>query len=137
MKRNVSIVPPVAAMVSATLLAAALCSCGGSATSASIALGDQAAIAAAAANPVTVSPLPGTPDASPDTQISFLGGAGTQVASVRVVGSRSGVHGGRLEAYSTGAGESFLPAKPFVSGERVSVHAMVGTGTGGGERSDR
>ena len=132
MNRNVSIVPPVAAMVSAALLAAALCSCGGSATSASIALGDQAAVAAAAANPVTVSPLPGTPDASPETQISFLGGAGTQVASVRVVGSRSGVHGGRLEAYSTGAGESFLPAKPFVPGERVSVHAMVGTGTGGG-----
>jgi hypothetical protein len=132
MKRNVSIVPPVAATVTAALLAATLCSCGGSATSASIALGDQAAVAAAAANPVTVSPLPGTPDASPNTQISFLGGAGTEVASVRVVGSHSGVHGGHLEAYSTGTGESFLPAKPFVPGERVSVHAMVGTGTGGG-----
>lgn len=135
MRRNDPIVPSVAAVASATavaaLLAAVLCSCGGT-TSASIALGDQAAVAAAAANPVTVSPLPGTPDASPATQISFLGAAGTQVASVRVVGSRSGVHSGRLEAYSTGAGESFLPAKPFVSGERVSVHAMVGSGTGGG-----
>jgi hypothetical protein len=120
------------ALLAAASLAAALCSCGGSATSASIALGDQAAVAAAAANPVTVSPLPGTPDASPATQISFLGAAGTQVANVRVVGSRSGVHSGRLEAYSTGSGESFLPAKPFVPGEHVSVHAMVGTGTGGG-----
>ncbi len=31
---------------------------------------------AAAANPVAVSPQPGTPDASPSTQISFLGAAG-------------------------------------------------------------
>ncbi len=122
----------VGALLTAASLAAALCSCGGGATSASIALGDQAAVAAAAANPVTVSPLPGTPDASPATQISFLGAAGTQVANVHVVGSRSGVHSGRLEAYSTGTGESFLPAKPFVPGERVSVHAMLGTGTSGG-----
>ena len=33
-----------------------------------------AAVSAAAANPVTVSPMPGTEDASPATQISFLGG---------------------------------------------------------------
>jgi Arylsulfotransferase (ASST) len=115
------------ALLAAASLAAALCSCGES-DSASIALGDRAAIAAAATNPVTVSPLPGTPDASPDTQISFLGAAGTQVANVRVVGSRSGVHSGRLEAYSTGTGESFLPAKPFVPGERVTVRALAGTG---------
>jgi hypothetical protein len=116
--------------LAAAALAAALSSCGSSdPSSASIAFGDQAAVAAAAANAVTVSPLPGTPDASPETQISFLGGAGTQVANVRVVGSRSGVHSGRLEAYSTGTGESFLPSKPFVPGERVSVHALAGTGT--------
>ncbi|HXB64651.1 MAG TPA: arylsulfotransferase family protein [Solirubrobacteraceae bacterium] len=114
--------------VAAALLAVALGSCGGSATSASIALGDPAAVAAAAANPVTVSPLPGTPDASPATQISFLGAGGTKVAGVSVVGSRSGAHSGRLAAYSTGTGESFLPAKPFVPGERVTVHALVGAG---------
>jgi hypothetical protein len=34
-------------------------------------------VAQAATNPVTVSPLPGTGDASPTTQISFLGGPGT------------------------------------------------------------
>jgi hypothetical protein len=117
------------ALLAAISLAAALSSCGGSATSASVALGDSAAVAAAAANAVTVSPLPGTPDASPDTQISFLGGADTKVASVSVVGSRSGTHAGRLEAYSTGTGESFLPSKPFVAGERVTVHAEVGAGT--------
>jgi hypothetical protein len=86
-------------------------------------------IRAAAANPVAVSPQPGTEDASPTTQISFLGGPGTKVADVRVVGSRSGRHGGRLEAYSTGTGESFLPSHPFVPGEHVTVHALVGTGT--------
>jgi Arylsulfotransferase (ASST) len=91
----------------------------------------RAAVRAAAANPVTVSPLPGTADASPATQISFLGGAGTQVADVRVIGSVSGVHGGRVERYSTGTGASFLPAHPFVQGERVTVHALVGTGTPG------
>jgi arylsulfotransferase ASST len=110
---------------------AALCSCGGAGPSTPVALGDQAAVAAAAANAVTVSPLPGTPDASPATQISFLGSAGTQVSSVRVVGSRSGVHGGRLEAYSTGTGESFLPAKPFLPGERVTVHAIAGSAGAG------
>ncbi len=82
-------------------------------------------MSAAAANPVTVSPLPGTPDVSPASQISFLGPPGTRVAKVRVVGSRSGVHGGVLRAYSTGTGESFLPAHPFRAGERVTVHASV------------
>jgi hypothetical protein len=108
--------------------AAALSSCGGATPSAGVALGDQAAVAAAASNPVTVSPLPGTPDASPASQISFLGGTGTQVSDVRVEGSRSGAHSGRLEAYSTGTGESFLPSKPFAPGERVTVHAMADVG---------
>ena len=43
--------------------------------------------------------------------------------AVRVRGSCSGVHRGVLRAYSTGTGESFLPAHPFVAGERVSVSA--------------
>jgi hypothetical protein len=118
------------ALLAAAALASALSSCGGGGAVASVTFGNRADVALAAANAVTVSPLPGTPDASPETQISFLGSAGTQVADVRVVGSRSGAHGGRLEAYSTGTGESFLLAKPFVSGERVSVHALVGPGGG-------
>lgn len=130
MQGNRLIVPRVvAALFAAGALATALCSCGESGTSsAAAALDNRAAVAAAAANAVTVTPLPATPDASPTTQISFLGDAGTQVASVRVVGSRSGVHSGRLEAYSTGTGASFVPAKPFTPGERVSVHALAGTG---------
>ncbi|HXR28639.1 MAG TPA: arylsulfotransferase family protein [Solirubrobacteraceae bacterium] len=84
--------------------------------------------AAAAVNPVTVSPLPGTADANPATQISFLGGPGTTVSSVNVVGSISGSHSGRLEAYSTGTGESFIPSRRFTSGEKVSVTARVTEG---------
>jgi Arylsulfotransferase (ASST) len=117
-------------------LCAGLSACGGSNPAAgpgeiaSATPASAADVSVAAANPVTVSPLPGTPDASPYTQISFLGAQGTRVADVRVVGSRSGAHGGRLEPYSTGTGESFLPAHPFKAGERVTVHALVSAGAG-------
>src|SRR5262249_7435637 len=53
---------------------------------------------------------------------------GTSVGEVRVVGSRSGPHRGVLRRYSTDTGESFLPARPFLSGERVSVRARVDAG---------
>src|SRR5665213_389382 len=53
---------------------------------------------------VTISPLAGTPDASPTTQISFLGVSAAQLSHISVHGSRSGGHGGRLEAYTAGAG---------------------------------
>jgi Arylsulfotransferase (ASST) len=70
---------------------------------------------------VTVSPLPGSRDASPRTQISFLGVPAAQIANVKVVGSRTGGHSGRMAAYSQGDGASFLPSRPFVEGERVTV----------------
>ncbi len=101
-----------------------LSACGGTTEATSATL--SAAVAKPAASGVAVSPQPGTPDASPSTQISFLGGAGTQVSDVHVVGSHSGTHGGVLRAYSTGTGESFLPSKPFSAGEKVTVHADVG-----------
>jgi len=101
-----------------------LSACGGTTEATSATL--SAAVAKPAASGVAVSPQPGTPDASPTTQISFLGGAGTQVSDVHVVGSHSGTHGGVLRAYSTGTGESFLPSKPFSAGEKVTVHADVG-----------
>jgi len=117
------------------VLASALwvCACGDTSAASSEVLHAEerhaeVAVAAAAANPVTVSPLPYTPDASQETQISFLGRPGTRVIDVRVVGSRSGVHAGRLEAYSTGTGESFLPVHPFIAGEQVTVHALLRTG---------
>jgi Arylsulfotransferase (ASST) len=106
-----------------------MCACGGTSASSEVLhaeeLHAEVAVAAAAANPVAVSPLPDTEDASPATQIDFLGGPGTRVSGVRVVGSRSGAHSGRLEAYSTGTGESFLPVHPFLPGEQVTVHARV------------
>ncbi len=81
--------------------------------------------AAVSGGVAAVSPQPGTPDASPGTQVSFLGPVGTRVLSIHVVGSQSGNHAGVLRAYSTGTGESFVPTHPFVAGERVSVNASV------------
>jgi Arylsulfotransferase (ASST) len=122
---------PLAALASAL----GICACGGASSASSEVLHAEelhaeVAAAAATANPVTVSPLPDTEDASPATQIGFLGGPGTRVSAVRAVGSRSGVHSGRLRAYSTGTGESFLPTHPFSAGERVTVRARVSTGGG-------
>jgi len=86
-----------------------------------------AAAGAAAAAPlphVTISPLDGTPDASPATQISFLGMPPADVSQILVRGSRSGLHRGRYEAYSTGTGASFLPLRGFTPGETVTVSAI-------------
>jgi hypothetical protein len=105
-----------------------LCACGSAAPAASPAFEDTSA-SSAAASPIAVSPQPGTPDASPSTQVSFLGPHGTHVTEVHVVGSHSGAHAGVLRAYSTGTGESFLPAHQFAAGERVKVNARVSAGT--------
>ena len=99
------------------VLGLTLSACGSSAADPRLPTSVPAAdTAAAGANAITVSPLPGTSDASPTTQISFLGGAGTTVTDVKVVGSISGGHGGKLEAYSTGTGASFLPVGPIRAG---------------------
>ena len=111
----------------ALTMAIALGACGGTSSASSGALTPTADVSSTS-SAVTVSPLPGTPDASPATQISFLGGAGTKVSDVHVVGSHSGSHGGSLRAYSTGTGESFVPQHRFVEGEHVTVHARVETG---------
>jgi hypothetical protein len=68
-----------------------------------------------------LSPAPGTPDASPRTQISILGVKPGQIRSVRLTGTMTGLHGGRLRAYSRGRGASFVPAAPLAQGE----HALV------------
>lgn len=79
-----------------------------------------------AAPAVAVSPLNGTPDASPWSQISFLGVPAAEINDVSVVGSRTGRHSGRLKAYATEPGASFLPNSPFAQGEQVTVSAVVG-----------
>jgi hypothetical protein len=117
-------------------MGAGLCACGSTSstssansTSADPPAASPASARSAASSPIAVSPQPGTPDASPSTQISFLGPAGTHVSDVHVVGSHSGTHSGVLRAYSTGTGESFLPAHAFVAGERVKVTAKVTVGS--------
>ncbi len=89
--------------------------------------------AAAQAAPLVISPLPGTPDASPQTQISFLGATAGQIHNVSVVGSHSGTHTGRLKSYTSFAGASFLPSRPFLAGEQVAVRATVGHTPAGSE----
>jgi hypothetical protein len=74
---------------------------------------------------VTVSPMPGAADASPQTQISFLGVPLAALRNVTVLGSQSGLHSGELEAYSQGDGGSFLPSTPFTPGETVTVQALL------------
>jgi len=77
--------------------------------------------AAQAASPLIASPQPGTRDASPNSQISLLGVPISGLGTVTVTGSRSGRHSGRLAPYSQDRGASFLPAKRFTQGEKVTV----------------
>src|SRR5438132_10995353 len=81
------------------------------------------------ARAVTVSPTPGSLEAPPRTQISFVGVPVGALRSVRVVGSRTGAHPGRLRAYSQGDGGSFVPVRPFAEGELVTVRAKLQQGS--------
>lgn len=80
---------------------------------------------ASLAGGVTVSPTPGSVTANPDTQISFLGVPASAIREVSVQGSQTGSHTGSLKSFSQGDGASFVPSKPFASGETVTVHADV------------
>ena len=77
---------------------------------------------------VDVTPAPGSGTADPRTQLSFLGTPAADIRDLRVVGSRSGVHTGKLEAYSQGDGASFVPSAPFVPGETVTVRVVIASG---------
>jgi hypothetical protein len=72
-----------------------------------------------------VLPFPGTPDAPAGTRIDFPAVAPAQIASLRVVGSRTGRHAGSLSAQPGGRGTQFTPRRPFAAGERVSVTAVL------------
>jgi hypothetical protein len=74
---------------------------------------------------LTVSPLPDSYDASPRTQISFLGASASAIAGLSVSGSQTGTHPGRLIGYSQGDGGSFVPRHPFNPGETVTVRGRV------------
>jgi len=117
---------PALVGLAGALAAAAILGCGGASSNAPRPIQPEADVLAAAANPLTISPLPGTVDASAQAQISFLGARGVHGTDVRVVGSRSGVHGGVLRAFSTGTGASFLPVQALDrSGAVIGSSAVV------------
>ncbi len=74
---------------------------------------------------VTVSPFPGTPAVMPQSQISFLGAGAADLHGISIVGSVSGKHSGRLQSYASAKGASFLPNRPFMPGEDVTVRATL------------
>jgi hypothetical protein len=80
---------------------------------------------AAGRKAVAVYPLAGTPDASRKSEISFRGIDPRRLGGIRVIGSKSGRHEGRLERHSDGRGASFVPRKPFHWGETIRVKANV------------
>jgi Arylsulfotransferase (ASST) len=92
---------------------------------AATALSGSAHAARSQAAQVQVLPFPGTPDASPQTEIDFPTLAWTQLASLTVAGSRSGGHRGSLGATGAGRGTAFRPSRPFTAGEQVSVKATL------------
>jgi arylsulfotransferase ASST len=66
-------------------------------------------------------PMPGVQSAAPETQISLRGAPASELGSVEVTGSASGVHTGTLRAHSDAKGASFVLDRPLRGGERVTV----------------
>ena len=78
-----------------------------------------------APGPISASPSPGTISAGPRTQISLRGARASRLGAIRVTGSQSGRHRGRLRAHSDGKGASFVPRRPFRGGEHVTVRTRL------------
>ena len=78
-----------------------------------------------------VLPFPGTPDASPGSQIGFPALAPSELRAVTVRGSRSGSHTGRLIGLPDGRGSAFVPDRAFTASERVSVRAALSSPAAG------
>lgn len=77
------------------------------------------------AGPVYAFPSPGTPTASPRSEVSFRGVAPDQLGEVRVAGSRSGERQGRVVAHSDGRGASLVFSRPWRAGEKVTVRTSL------------
>jgi hypothetical protein len=84
--------------------------------------------APAAFGAVTVSPLAGTPDANPATQISILGTPAANIESVTVTGSLTGSHSGHLVSYASAAGASYVLDEPFAEGEEADATVALREG---------
>ena len=80
---------------------------------------------AASHSKLTISPAQGTPDASPQTQVSVLGVEPQRIRSVKVTGSVTGKHRGSMHDYSGSRGASFIPDRPFAQGERVKLVVRI------------
>jgi Arylsulfotransferase (ASST) len=88
--------------------------------------------------PVYVFPIPNARFVAPRTQVVFRGLNIGQLGVIRVTGSRTGVHHGRVLGDSDNAGGSFLPDLPFSPGERVTVATALNiVGGSGGSFSFR
>lgn len=72
-----------------------------------------------------VMPFPGTPDASPSSEITFSALDRSELLSVRVTGSLSGRHPGHLVTLPDGSGAAFVPEHPFTNTESVRVSALL------------
>jgi hypothetical protein len=79
---------------------------------------------------LSVVPFPGTPDASPKSQIIFLSLRMPAISSVSVRGSRSGWHSGHLVDLPDRGGTAFVPGRPFAPEEHVWVTARLRSGGG-------
>ncbi len=76
---------------------------------------------AGAGTPVSAFPIPGSKVAPTRAQLAFRGLPASQLGTITVTGSKSGVHTGTIEGDSDGLGASFIPAQPFTAGETVTV----------------
>jgi Arylsulfotransferase (ASST) len=83
-----------------------------------------------------VIPFPGTPDASPGSQVIFSSLSPSALRSVSVRGSRSGKHAGRLTTLPDGAGTAFVPSRPFTAGEQINVTAALSSPAAGTASGD-
>src|SRR5437588_8313809 len=93
--------------------------------------------APAAATPALhVIPFPGTPDASPLSHIVFSSLQPSQIRTVSVTGSQSGMHTGRLQMLPDGAGTAFIPDDSFSVGEHVTVAAALSSSADGTASGD-
>jgi hypothetical protein len=75
--------------------------------------------------PVYVFPIPNGHFASPASQLTFRGVPASQLGTISVIGSSSGVHTGTIAADSDGDGGSFIPSTPFTPGETVTVSTSL------------
>src|SRR5581483_1570359 len=80
---------------------------------------------------LSVLPFPGTPDASPQTQIAFPGLSRAKLVSVGVEGATSGRHSGRIVSLPRGHGTAYVPDQPFTDGDHVSVRATLSSTAAG------